>query len=257
MIKLKSILSEANVTPLQNKGMKYFYILLRDTLKDIADKAKEANITPNTFHNFVFKQYPLPPQIKTKGSNYLSLSIPQQLQQIFPELQPTINIRFTVDTFAGMSHSFGKIIDLFVPIPRLLSDFNSIKISLQHETQHLVTKGTDYDEFEENPLLRSLSYYGHPGEIEAHAKQYAYLYFKAFPNDSSLNLKKFMQEIMPKLPDSQKNKLKNYIIFGTNTKYLQDTYKVGNAVISKLKDIHKTFIEDMEYFFQLFKQKTS
>lgn len=264
MIKLKDILlkeallKEVNVTPFQNQGMKIFYTLLRNTLKNIHDQCISNNITPETFPDFVFNKCKMPSYIRGKGKNYLALPIPFELQVIFPKLPSPIKIYFTPEGYAELSQSnYGKISGVIIPIHRMFGNFDYLETLLQHETQHLVSPGSSFNEKETNYLLKLLGYLGHPGEIEAHARQYAHLYFKSFPNDKKLDLQKFFSEIEPKMPDPQQNGFANYIAFGYNTKEVQDKYQVDNSVVLRMKNTYKSLIENMEYFFQLFKQRIS
>lgn len=105
---------------------------------------------------------------------------------------------------------------------------NRIAGSLNHEITHLHHKGADEGDGGADDAIRYLT---NPGEMRAHAKDYAYTWSRMFPGQP-FDAQKFVQAVIPKLVQSKQRKANNYFVaFADPAK--QAKYKhvadVGNA----------------------------
>jgi len=80
--------------------------------------------------------------------------------------------------------------------------------SLNHEMTHLHHKGADAGDGGVEDAIRYLT---SPGEMRAHAKDYAYTWSRTFPGQP-FDAQKFVQEVMPKLVQSKQKKANNYFV---------------------------------------------
>lgn len=274
MLKLKDLLLEEEkseeISNLQNKGLRDIYVLLRDALKAISDKAIISGTTINNFPQFIksLTESDLPINV-SKQRNFLTLHIPENLQKIFPALKPTLDIKFTKsntcalnyinyndedDTVNIQNNTNIKITDITVSINKLLTNFDKIKPDLQHEIRHIIKVGSEINPDETNLLIQNINYLGNDGEIEAHANEFAYQYFKQFPNDLHLDLNKFYKDVAPNV--ERLNNLKTYVKFGSIPRQLQAKYNVNPSYIPQMFSIYNKLIRNMKRFFPLFFKKS-
>jgi len=80
--------------------------------------------------------------------------------------------------------------------------------SLNHEMTHLHHKGAEAGDGGVEDAIRYLT---NPGEMRAHAKDYAYTWSRTFPGQP-FDAQKFVQEVMPKLVQSKQKKANNYFV---------------------------------------------
>ena len=80
--------------------------------------------------------------------------------------------------------------------------------SLNHEMTHLHHRGADGDGETPEEAVR---YMTNPGEIRAHAKDYAYTWAQNFPGQP-FDAERFVREVIPTLVDSKKNKATHYFV---------------------------------------------
>lgn len=100
--------------------------------------------------------------------------------------------------------------------------------SLNHEMTHLHHKGADAGDGGVEDAIRYLTT---PGEMRAHAKDYAYTWSRNFPGQP-FDAQKFVQSVIPRLVQSKQKKATNYFVaFADPAK--QAKYKnvadIGNA----------------------------
>jgi hypothetical protein len=266
---LESLLPEIDVTREQNMAIKKVYIIFRNLLKEMVDAAIAMGVTPEnatkTFYKF-WEEYDPVHSIgvdrvkveKEKGSGLpkrLVVSFPESIRKDLPNLGKTVYVTVLPmlgDSNAEFNSIKGVHFDLVVRFPKMLKDFDAYKVSLQHEMQHLVSKGGSDDENEPNKLLRTLKYQVMiQGELEAHAKQYAYMYHKKFKADQQLDFEKFKKEFYRK----GHVKLDNYINFGEDSERLRKQYNLTPEQYKIMTDGYKTFVTELKKMFLLYRQK--
>lgn len=253
MIKLKNLINEA-LTDQQDWGIKKLYIMLRDIYMDLVQKSQQNNVNrenwKTSFWPFFQKVYQPPPGV-VKKVNKMVIQLPEDLRAIFPDLAKTMDLRFQMEGGATMIEG-GSSLALNIEV--LLFDTHTLKSYLQHEMQHLVDIGREYNNDQENKLLVNIEYFGDEGEISAYAKQNAYFYYKVFPEDRELDLEKFKRDVLPKLNSVAQN-ARIYFRFGEETKELQLKWKVDDEVAKRMVQIYNTFINSLKAYYQRFIRK--
>jgi len=260
MIKLKDILNE-DMTEAQNQAIKKLYILMRDILKDVVDKAKLSGITSENlniseFTKF-FRNYKPISKVKidkddsSVGKPTLKVSIPKDITEILSKIRPIIDVVLScqnTNSNAELNSLNGISFQLVIVMKKILKDFDSYKISLQHEMQHAIDKGGSPDEDEPNKLIKTIDYLLNLGELIAHAKQYAYMYYKKFPKDTELDFNKFKSNFYKK----EDTKLNNYINFGEDSERLRIQYGLTDEKFKQMTDGYKTFVATLIRSFKYF-----
>jgi hypothetical protein len=257
---VEQIMNEQDLTPEQNKGLKYLYVVFRDVLKDVTGEALHSKITKQNFMQWFREQYnppsnfPADRRVKIKkGLKSLEVELPDELIKVLPKIRKKIEIVFSVfgNSNAEFNSYQGIKVELVINVEKMLTDFDTYKISLQHEVQHAVDSGTGEDENEQNILVKWMDYQLHPGELKAHAKQHAYQYLKKFPNDNQLDFDKFKAEFYNK----GNAKITNYVNFGENSERLRKSYSLTDEQYKKMVDGYKEFVVALKRSFLYFKQK--
>ncbi len=90
----------------------------------------------------------------------------------------------------------------------LNSSLARIAGSLNHEMTHLHHKGANEGSGDVADIIKYLIA---PGEMRAHAKDYAYAYSSMFPG-KSFNVQEFIQNVIPKMVESKQKKARNYLV---------------------------------------------
>lgn len=257
---VESIIRESELTTDQNHALKYLYVVLRDILKDVTDEALNAGINKQNFIPWFGSQYsPIfnyhkDRRIKIKKvlPKTLTVELPDELIKILPRVRKTINIVFSIYTTSGAEfNSYRGIHDeLVINVEKMLSDFDSYKVSIQHEVQHAIEGGGSPDEDEPNKLVKWIDYLLIPGELNAHAKQYAYKYFKKFPTDGQLDLSRFKTEFCKK----GDGKIDNYINFGEDSERLKSQYNLTVDQYKQMVTGYTNFISTLRRSFLYYKQ---
>jgi hypothetical protein len=80
--------------------------------------------------------------------------------------------------------------------------------SLNHEMTHLHHSGTDAGE---ETAEDAVKYMTNPGEMRAHAKDYAYTWAQDFPGQP-FDVQKFVQKVIPTMVESKQRKATNYFV---------------------------------------------
>lgn len=132
-------------------------------------------------------------------------------------------IRFRVEPFASDSETVktnGVVNTISIGVKELHESLlkgdadaarqhlNRIAGSLNHEITHLHHKGADEGDGGADDAIRYLT---NPGEMRAHAKDYAYTWSRMFPGQP-FDAQKFVQAVIPKLVQSKQRKANNYFV---------------------------------------------
>ena len=263
---LEQLLPEIDLTKEQNLAIKRVYVIFRDLLAELTTSALAMDVTPEncktTFYK-VWQDYEPVHSVgevkvekdKKSATPTLLIHFPDSIRKFLPKLAKTVQLVIRIAE-GGSDGEFNSIkgvqYELVVRLPKMLKDFESYKITLQHEMQHLVSKGGSDDEDEPNKLLKAIKYQVMiQGELEAHAKQYAYMYHKKFKADQQLDFEKFKREFYKK----GNGKLDNYINFGEDSQRLKTQYNLTPEQYKIMTDGHKTFVAELKKMFLLYRQK--
>ena len=263
MIQLKYLLNEI-LTDEQNCGLKSIYIFVRDILWDIRSELLAEGITqellfldPKHLVAQFWAKY-VPPTGTRKGLWFISIIWPQEYLKKFPNLDSELKIVIKPrgTTFA-LERSGDKIDTLLVPMKSLLGDSDTIKSLLQHEIQHIINWGVDVEEDGEGSkqFMTWFKYLSNGGELNAHAKQFAYLYYKQFPNDIKLDGKKFREFIVPNIKGGFISTFNFYLACGERTNEMKIKWKLGDETVLNMINVYKKFIQLLEEYFQNFIRK--
>lgn len=133
------------------------------------------------------------------------------------------SIRFRIEPFASESETVktnGVVNTISIGVKELQDSLlkgdsasaeqhlGRIAGSLNHEMTHLHHKGADAGDGGAEDAIRYLT---NPGEMRAHAKDYAYTWSRAFPGQP-FDAQKFVQAVIPKLVQSKQKKASNYFV---------------------------------------------
>lgn len=278
MIKLSSIvnqiLNESNsfqyLTKEENLSLKLIYKVIRDIVLDfknqIIDFHKKNPNKPISINDFIKNTYKLHKNVKMKSS-WSSLFI--DFDDINPIIKKTFSglereklfyIEFETESADAAILSKNdplRIEGLQIGTDKLFKNKEeSLKSSLQHEIQHIA-----------NIHKEGRSNYGIQGnhryyynylttihELDSHSKQFAYIYWKKFPNDTTVDIKKLLNIDFIK---KSKDKLYLYVWFMSPDKFREVMDKnLDDITYEKIKKAGQQFPVRLNYYLNLFKQKT-
>lgn len=257
----------------QNKAIKEFYIIIRDVLFDLKNQMVSNNLTDfdhedgsdawvrfcKTFRgervngawNTVYK-----PSKHSRWADRgcgIVIDVPENVKKVFKNIKDPFYLRFPYeeDEVGGLVlYGDGTTDEMRISLKHLMSDFEGYKLTIQHELQHLVDVGSNLDHGEDNILLKTMNYQCHAGEISAFAKQYAYLYYKSYPNDVELDFNKFKTSFYNK----NHVQLNNYINFGEDIERLVKKYNLSSDQVEKMKSCYGSFVDVLKRSFLYYKR---
>lgn len=246
------------ITTEQNQGIKKLYLLVRNILLDIRsqmtqhgfEEFDDAKDFAKFYLNFR-KVYKLSQNVKGWKGSKIEIALPEDIKTTFPNIiEPFyISFPFEEDEIGGMVvDNSGKIDELRVNLKYLL-DFEKYKGTLQHELQHIVNIGSEPNHNIDNTLLRMMDYMCNDGEIAAHAKEYAYRYYKMFPKDEKLDFTKFKMNFFKKGFTG----LDNFINLGEDSERLRQKYNISNDN-NQMIICYKKFITELLNSFIYYKK---
>lgn len=268
------------LTKEQNQGIKKLYVLIRDVLGDLKNQMIQNGMTEFD-HDLGAKQwasfcskfrgnrlngqwqtlYKAPKNVigwANQGCG-IEINLPEDIKETFKNIRTPFYLRFPYeeDEIGGLSfYQDGTTNELRVSLKHLAADFDSYKNTIQHELQHLVDPGSNMDYSQNNLLLRTMNYLCHPGEIAAYAKEWAYNYYKIYPQDSHLDFEKFKRSFYKNgtIKAATKGNLDNYINFGEDQERLVKKYGAGPEEATKMSSCYKQFLMQLQKSFLYFKQ---
>lgn len=248
----------------QNLVLKDFYVFVRDILLDLKNQAEshfinasnwEEKYKSRRFQKFFFEEYhPINGvrQESIRGEYVLLLPLKDKFKKTFPHVLGgmagfPIYITFESKTNSPLSIFFGRdrkyVVGLQINFQFLLSNHN-LTNALQHELQHIAdAEGASP---EDNSNLSRIKYYLNKGEVQAYAKQLAYLYHKRFPQDTSIDYYKFKNSF--KIKDFNYYTLYLYVIVFSHPKYAQQKFedvKFDQSLVDQMRAAHNDFVREM------------
>lgn len=262
---LEQLLPEIDLTKEQNLAIKRVYIIFRDLLAELTTSALAMDVTPENCETTFYKVWQDYEPVHSVGAVKIEkdkksvtptmlVHFPDSIRKFLPKLAKTVElvIRLSDGGSNAEFNSYNGIkFELVVRLPEMLKNFESYKVSLQHEMQHIIDAGGSEDDTIENGFVRGMVYTLIPGEIKAHAKQYAYMYYKKFPSDNQLDFEKFKKEFFEK----GNVKLDNYIKYGDRPEKIRKVYNLSDDLYQKMVNGFKDFKTALIRSFLYFKEK--
>lgn len=248
----------------QNLILKDFYIFVRNVLLDLKNQAESYYINISNWEEkykngriakFFFKEYRPINGVHQESfdSDYiLFIPVKAKFRQTFPHVMHEIAgfpivITFEPDTNSPMSIFMDKdkkyVTGLRINFKFLISD-KDFSNALQHEIQHIADAEGASPENESN--LSLLNYYLNNGEIQAYAKQLAYIYHKMFPQDTRIDYKKFKKSLNERSPNYFSLIL--YTVYLKNYKYARSFFndvKFDQSLVDRMRAAHHDFMREM------------
>ena len=261
---LEQLLPDIDLTKEQNLAIKRVYIIFRDLLAELTTSALAMDVTPENCKTTFYKVWQDYDPVHSVGAVKVEkdkksvtptmlIHFPDSIRKLLPKLSKTVQlvIRLAAESDAEFNSMNGIKFELVVCLPKMLKNFENYKVSLQHEMQHIIDTGGREDDTIENNFVRGMVYTLIPGEIKAHAKQYAYMYYKKFPSDNKLDFEKFKKEFFEK----GNVKLDNYIKYGDRPEKIKKVYNLSDDLYQKMVNGFKDFKTALIRSFLYFKEK--
>jgi len=249
------------LTKEENQCLKQIYIFLRDVLLDFKKQVSiyyQKNPGQLSISNFIKNHYNLPDKI-SKSSESISIDFDKVnplIRKTFKSLQNDFIINFIPkDEGAAIKSKTEplRITGMNIGTTKLFNyPEESFKSSLQHEIQHIANiekEGIEKGDFDSGYI-----YLTSKKEIDSHAKQFAYLYKKKYPEDKEINGKKLMDMDMV---ERSKNKLNLYLWFRSPEQFRkqEQNKNMTDEVYGEIKKAGQQFGEKLKYYFNLFNKK--
>ena len=253
--------SDEYLTKEENQCLKQIYIFLRDVLLDFKKQVSiyyQNNPGQLSISNFIKNYYNLPDKV-SKSSDSISVDfdkVDPLIRKNFKHLQSDFIISFIPkDDGAEIRSKIDplRITGMNIGTTKLFnSPEESLKSSLQHEIQHIANiekEGIEKGDFDSGYI-----YLTSKKEIDSHAKQFAYLYKKKYPEDKEIDGKKLMSMDMV---EKSKQKLNLYLWFRSPEQFRkqEQNKNMTDEVYDKIKKAGPEFVEKLKYYFNLFNKK--
>lgn len=258
---------EVPLTPEQNQAIKKLYVIIRDEALNIKkfllekhpELFKDQKIDANdpkikTLPGLIRRGY-TPTENFKKDINGFVLKNANLFTPFLKEMDQNFTIKFFNDPKMLAAIEGGNL--RLNPLGLFMSSELNFKSILQHELEHLVhgeeageriERGEGDSEFY-NSVVR---YLGGLGEIHAHAKQFAYVYYKTFPQDSSVDIKKLQSVVSKELPD-YKGTVESYLLHFAGSTEVSSHYREKEKELAKKAS--EKFIYQINWYFNNYKQK--
>jgi len=274
MIKLSSIvnqiLNESNsfeyLTKEENLSLKLIYKVIRDVVLDfknqIIDFHKKNPNKPIRFYDFIKNTYKPHKNLNKVSGVELIIdfdSVNPIIKKTFQglKLADKFHIRFDVnssDASISWKNQPLRITEIEIGTDKLFKNTEeSLKSSLQHEIQHIANVHKDGSTDLDYAKKGIYNYLTTIHELDSHSKQFAYIYWKKFPNDTTVDIKKLLNiDFIWK----SKDKLNLYVWFMSPDKLRDHDKNIDDVTYDKIKKTGQQFPVRLNYYLNLFKQKT-
>ena len=244
----------------ENTSIKQLYITIRDILLDFKSqvslyyKNNPGNISISDFIKNHYK-----PFTGVKKSNEVMTllidldSINPTIRKTFKSLQNEFFIRFQVKSEDAAIKSKTdplRITGLEMGTTKLFNyPVDAFKSSLQHELQHIANIEKEGFKSGEDG---GYDYLASSKEVDSHAKQFAYLYKKAHPKETQMDLKKLREMDMVK---KSKDKLNLYLWFMSPDEFRKQHKEMSDETYGKIKWAGQEFPKKLKYYLDIFNRK--
>ncbi len=249
------------LTKEENQCLKQIYTFLRDILLDFKKQVSiyyQKNPGQLSISDFIKNHYNLPDKV-SKLSGSISIDFDKVnpiIRKTFKSLQNEFIINFIPKDEGAAIRSKTeplRITGMDIGTTKLFNySEESLKSSLQHEIQHIANiekEGIEKGDFDSGYI-----YLTSKKEIDSHAKQFAYLYKKKYPEDKEIDVKKLMNMDMV---ERSKQKLNLYLWFSSPEQFRkqEQNKNMTDEVYDGIKKAGPEFIKKLKYYFKLFNQK--
>ena len=252
------------LTKEENQCLKQIYIFLRDTLLDFKKQVSiyyQKNPGQFSISNFIKNHYNLSDKV-SKSSGSISVDFDKVnpiIRKTFKSLQNEFIINFIPKDEGAAIRSKTeplRITGMDIGTTKLFNyPEESLKSSLQHEIQHIAN--IEKEGIEKGDYDKGYIYLTSKKEIDSHAKQFAYLYKKKYPEDKEIDSKKLMNMASAEsdMVERSKQKLNLYLWFSSPEQFRkqEQNKNMTDEVYDGIKKAGPEFIEKLKYYFKLFK----
>ena len=250
--------SDEYLTKEENQCLKSIYIFLRDVLLDFKKQVSiyyQKNPGQLSISDFIKNHYNLPDKVsKLSGSISVDFDkVNPVIRKTFKSLQNEFIINFIPKDEGAAIRSKTeplRITGMNIGTTKLFNySEEALKSSLQHEIQHIANiekEGIEKGDFDSGYI-----YLTSKKEIDSHAKQFAYLYKKKYPEDKEIDSKKLMNMDMI---ERSKKKLNLYLWFNSPEQFRkqEQNKNMTDEVYDEIKKAGPEFIKKLKYYFKLF-----
>ena len=273
MIKLRSIvnqiLTESNsfeyLTKEENLSLKLIYKVIRDVVLDFKNQIIDfGRSNPNeqiSISDFIKNTYKPHKNLNEVSDGELIIdfdNVNPIIKKTFQGLKLTdkFYIRFDVASSNASIESKNqplRITGIVIGTDKLFKNTEeSLKSSLQHEIQHIANLHKEGNTDPDYEKKGTYNYLTTIHELDSHSKQFAYIYWKKFHNDTTVDIKKLLNIDFIK---KSKDKLNLYVWFMYPDKLRDHDKNIDDVTYNKIKETGKQFPIRLNYYLNLFKQK--
>ena len=241
----------------ENKSLKTIYKSIRDILLDFKSQVSiyfQKNPGNVSISDFIKNNYKKHENVElSKELNTLLIDfdkIDTTIKKTFKSLQKYFFIRFIVKNEGAALKSKNepiRIEGLEIGTTKLFNyPVDALKSSLQHEVQHIANiEKEGFKSGEEEGYL----YLASKKEVDSHAKQFAYLYSKKYPKETSMDLKKLRDIDMV---ERSKEKLNLYLWFMSPDEFRKIHKEMSDEMYQKIKIAGIEFAQKLKYYLNIF-----
>ena len=258
--------SDEYLTKEENQCLKQIYIFLRDVLLDFKKQVSiyyQKNPGQLSISNFIKNHYNLHDKV-SKSSDSISVDFDKVnplIRKTFKSLQNEFIINFIPkDEGASIRSKTDplRITGMNIGTTKIFnSPEEALKSSLQHEIQHIAN--IEKEGIEKGDVDSGYIYLTSKKEIDSHAKQFAYLYKKKYPEDKEIDSKKLMNMASAEsdMVERSKQKLNLYLWFSSPEQFRkqEQNKNMTDEVYDGIKKAGPKFIEKLKYYFKIFSKK--
>jgi hypothetical protein len=250
----------------ENRELHKLYVYIIDIVKDFATKKSKFNPKKTTFLVWFHEIYkPIKPEIhKVAGdSTALYFKLSNEFRKVFPNvgMRWDGNVIFVLEFFApDESRRFGnlkirngeEIIGIDLNLEYVTPEnFATCKTIVQHELQHFVTNreilysDDPPQKNQENDLVQFINYLCAPAEIEAFAKQFAYLYHKKFPDHRKIDQFDLLDYIQSIKDQTFVSHIYSYLLYFKYPHKSEFKKILTPKLAEKMRRVHFDFVREL------------
>ena len=260
----------------ENQALKNFYVHITDILQDLVRQRTVSTLDTNNFEAFktwfLEKYRPvMAGATREKASLWhqntegvaIEFTVPVVVQESFPAIgylrnKNALHKKFELilsnnlpkNTGAACIISNKRIVGILLNLSDLTDKkFNEYKSVLQHEIQHTAMSAQDLDKTRDigDKNYSEYKYYYSAAEIEAFAKQYAYMYHKKFPKDTRVNSEKLLDFIYNNSLNRHYNNLYAYLVMFQNPQKHKSDFgtPISYAEMETMRQVHLDFVREL------------
>lgn len=280
----QSLLENHNVHELlgssQNQALKIIYTHCRDALKEIYEQAKAVGLDQDNYLEYFPRFYntvQLKHSIKTPSAYevrvditpfIVKVNLPNEVLKEFPKIargKPYLYILLCAPDDLPKSSTAAVLLEDGVPMEVAINmeallankNWNAFASILQHELQHIADiHDPEMEKIAKEKLPSNihsfegtLQYFLDPMEVQAYAKQIAYLYNKFYPDAKTIDGDKIKQlvpnESSIALAAGFYFKICRDPILAKKEHIIPDNYKLTQQNVDKMRATYRNFVREL------------